>query len=159
MRLMYLLAVLVYVFVPTVYGYPSGAPIEACESLTPRHGKNQPQPSRYSPFKITQSTDQYAPGDVVTVKIRGSRDHSFSGFFVKAYDPATGAPIGKFQDGKGLKIYNSETCSGATHSDNVRKRGAVLVWEAPQSKGRVAFKVTVLKRFSEFYTNLEPSLE
>ncbi|XP_076334880.1 putative ferric-chelate reductase 1 [Tachypleus tridentatus] len=156
---MYLLAVLVYLFVSTVYGYPSGAPIEACESLIPNHGRNQPQQPKYSPFKITQSADQYAPGDVVTVKIEGSRDYSIRGFFVKAYDPVTKDAIGKFRDGEGLKTFNTDSCIGATHTDNKRKQSVVLLWEAPQSKGHVSFKVTVVKRFSEFYTNLEPILE
>lgn len=73
---------------------------------------------------------------------------------VQAVDSESKQPIGVFEPGRGLKTIDS--CSAVTHSDPRGKRAATLVWDAPQgASGRVAFRATVVKRFSEFWTDME----
>lgn len=43
--------------------WPTGAPEEACESLTPQHGSNRAKPPSQSPFTVTQSQNSFEPGD------------------------------------------------------------------------------------------------
>ena len=87
--------------------------------------------------------------------VRGPQGTSFKGLMVQAVDENTNQPIGSFEGGRGLKLIDS--CSAVTHSDNRGKRSATLVWNAPRgaTPGRVAFKGTVVQRFSEFWTGLQ----
>lgn len=72
---------------------------------------------------------------------------------MQAVDENTNQRIGSFEEGRGLKILS---CAAVTHSDNRPKRQATLVWNAPSTgSGRVAFKGTVVQRFSEFWTGLQ----
>ena len=88
------------------------------------------------------------------VVVRAPNGVSFKGLLVQAVDPSTNQPIGTFEPGRGLKTIDS--CSAVTHSDARGKRSATLVWDAPQgTAGRVAFKSTLVKRFSEFWTGIE----
>ena len=89
-----------------------------------------------------------------TVVVQAPPGVSFKGLIVQAIDATTGQPLGLFEPGRGLKVL--DTCSAVTHSDRRGKRAATLVWDAPQNgRGRVAFKASVVQRFSEFYTGLQ----
>lgn len=91
---------------------------------------------------------------LLTVVIRAPAGISFKGLMVQAVDVNTNTPIGLFEAGKGLKTIDS--CSSVTHSDRRGKRAATLVWDAPKdANGQVAFRATIVQRFSEFWTGLE----
>lgn len=45
--------------------WPSGAPEQACSSLTPRHGENAGKAGSSSPFTVTHSQSSFASGDRV----------------------------------------------------------------------------------------------
>ena len=90
------------------------------------------------------------------VVVRAPNGVSFKGLIVQAFDTDSNQPIGVFEPGRGLKTIDS--CSAVTHSDPRGKRSATLVWDAPQSaSGRVSFKMTIVKRFSEFWTGIGAS--
>ncbi|XP_053211662.1 putative ferric-chelate reductase 1 [Panonychus citri] len=138
----------------SINSWPSGAPEKTCSSLRPVHGANVAKTLDTSPFTLTQSHQTYQPGEKVRVDLKASTGQSFKGLMVQAYDPSTDKPIGKFLPGRGLKTYDS--CSSVTHTDRRGKRGAMLIWEAPKDvSGKVAFKGTVVKRFSEFYEGIK----
>ena len=77
---------------------------------------------------------------------------------IQAYDPITGQTVGKFQPGRGLKTLDS--CSSVTHSDRRGKRSATLIWDSPVDgqPGKVAFRGTIVQRYSEFYEGIESTL-
>lgn len=60
-----LLSLITFVNLVIVIAWPSGAPEKVCDTLTPRHGNNQPKSAELSPFVITQSHSTYQPGDRV----------------------------------------------------------------------------------------------
>lgn len=79
---------------------------------------------------------------------------SFRGLMIQAYNPSTGQPIGAFQSGRGLKVLDS--CSAVTHMDRRGKRSAMLLWDPPGHRpGRVAFRGTIVERYSDYYEGLE----
>ncbi|XP_076305185.1 ferric-chelate reductase 1-like [Tachypleus tridentatus] len=135
--------------------WPNGAPVNVCDDMTPRHGQNRPQPSRYSPYQITQSANSYRPGDVLQVTITGNGGTPFKGLMVKAYDPETGRPIGLFKGGLGLKTLEDQGCLAITHKDSFPKKAAVIHWVAPNYSGQVAFKTTIVENFNNYFTNLD----
>lgn len=57
-----------FVIIPLIAGWPTGAPSKACEAMMPKHGNNRPQPAHTSPYSFVQSTDSYRPGDQVIGK-------------------------------------------------------------------------------------------
>ena len=75
---------------------------------------------------------------------------------MQAYDPNNQQPIGSFSSGRGLKTIDS--CSAVTHTDRKGKRSATLIWDSPEGitqPGQIAFRATIVQRFSDFYTGLE----
>ncbi|XP_053206782.1 putative defense protein 3 [Panonychus citri] len=131
--------------------FPSGAPADACENLTPRHTGTTPitENSPYTlkaitgNFEYSSSTDQG-----IKVRIDGP---PFRGFFVIAVDAKTGERVGKWAQLKGTNTIDA--CSGITHGDNKRKKSATLLWIPPEKgSGGISFIATVVKSFSEYYT-------
>lgn len=89
-----------------------------------------------------------------SVIVKGQPGLPFRGLMVQAYDPETGQTIGNFQQGRGLKVL--EQCSAVTHMDRRGKRSATLLWDPPgQGGGRVGFRGTVVKRYSEYYEGID----
>lgn len=77
---------------------------------------------------------------------------------VQAYDPETGQTIGSFQQGRGLKVL--EQCSAVTHIDRRGKKSASLLWDPPShGGGRVAFRGTIVQRYSDFYEGIDATPE
>ncbi|XP_015793482.1 putative defense protein 3 [Tetranychus urticae] len=150
--------VFISIHLPGSLSWPSGAPENACNTLSPGHGANRPKSPSSSPFVIIQSHSDYKTGDSVQVMVKAPEGLSFRGMMVQAYDPSTGQTIGKWQEGRGLKMINS--CSAVSHSDRRGKRSATLVWDAPEDRqsGKVAFRGTIVQRYSEFYEGLESTL-
>jgi len=55
----------------SVYGFPDGAPVDACVKPRPNqpyHGEARSQPLNTSPYKILASSSQYIPGSQITGK-------------------------------------------------------------------------------------------
>lgn len=82
-------------FVAAANGYKSGAPVVACDSMTPGHNvESQIGPSRHS---FTTSKSIIFPGDELTITLKSfSANDDFKGFFIQARDPRT----------QGLILYN-----------------------------------------------------
>lgn len=62
-------ALTIIIFVSSAYSWPTGAPEEACESLTPQHGANRSKAPSQSPFTVTQSQNTFEPGDRIKGKV------------------------------------------------------------------------------------------
>ncbi|RWS31487.1 putative ferric-chelate reductase 1-like protein, partial [Leptotrombidium deliense] len=118
-----------------VLSYPSGAPYDSCDSLSPERGHKAPsQPVAYAPFSVVASAKKFRPGERVGVEIfQRESKATFRGFLVQALDARTHRPIGQFVPTHGMKLLKE--CSSVSHSDNRPKRAVNLVWEAPYDYG------------------------
>lgn len=137
--------------------FPSGAPVEACESLLPRHVHTSPKNATESPFKFIASASRFYPDSKrrkIKVQIKGA---PFKGFFIVALDAETHQRLGSWMESRGMDVL---PCSGVTHSDGRPKLSATLVWEPPpeQKKGEVIFMGTILESFSSYYSGLLASV-
>lgn len=108
----------------------AGAPTLACVNLRPYHGLNRARPASASQFFVTQSTLSYQPGQNVSVEIAThSNERYFRGFMIQAYDPISGAQQGHFSAQDHIRPIDS--CSAATHRDNLNKKHVTLTWVPP----------------------------
>ncbi|CAG9840066.1 unnamed protein product [Diabrotica balteata] len=135
--------------------FPDGAPVDACVKPRvnqPYHGQARPQSPETNPFQVLQSEADYGPGTQITVTIQGVSN--FKGFLIQARDVASNEWIGSWIETPNTKIHSE--CSAITHADPKPKQSATLVWQAPQNTrgGEVYFTGTVLKEYSEFWSNL-----
>lgn len=68
--MLYYILVTFLLFASHVYSYPSGAPEDACSSLSPERGHGAPsQPVAQAPFYVVAHGKKFNPGD----KIGGKR--------------------------------------------------------------------------------------
>lgn len=61
----------------SVFGFPDGAPVDACVKPRPNqpyHGQARSQPLNTSPYKILASSSQYEPGSQITGKSNMCQD-------------------------------------------------------------------------------------
>ncbi|KAG5881101.1 hypothetical protein JTB14_036585 [Gonioctena quinquepunctata] len=135
--------------------FPDGAPVDACvgnKANQPNHGQAKPQSPQTNPFQILQSAAEYGPGSQITVTIQGRSN--FKGFFIQARDVATNEWIGKWVEAPNTNAHHE--CSAITHGDPRPKQLATFVWQAPQNTrgGQVYFTGTVLKEYSEFWSDI-----
>ncbi|XP_054162521.1 putative ferric-chelate reductase 1 homolog [Oppia nitens] len=135
--------------------FPSGAPVDVCDSLTPRHVGTRALNSNESPYYLVQSSNNYGDNNIdgrvkgIKVELGGEL---FKGFIIKAIDPLTGKPIGNWVRFKGTDIL---PCSAITHTNPKSKRQASLIWVPyPGTRGYVQFEATIVRSFDEYYTGL-----
>ncbi|XP_011704937.1 PREDICTED: putative defense protein 3 [Wasmannia auropunctata] len=137
----------------SVFGFPDGAPVDACVKPRPNqpyHGEARSQPLNTSPYKILASSSQYRPGTQVTVKITGA---PFKGFFIQARDSNTNKWIGSWTRTPNTFVHGE--CSAVTHTDPHDKEQATFIWSAPaDAQGSVYFTGTVLKDYATFWSDL-----
>lgn len=149
--------------------YPNGAPIQACESLIPAHGQNQPNPEAM-PVDIILESNVIRAGDLVSISLRTRNDTIFGpllfrGFLVQARLAApgvnvTGRVIGSFELTDGVQYVPCPTLSPnsvVTHTSNSDKAYLQLLWRAPtnifENFVTVNFYYTIVWMFPVFWTN------
>jgi len=137
------------------FAFPSGAPAEACDSLSPERGHGVPSmPVQYAPFTVIAYGRHYRPGEKIPIEIiQRERGANFKGFLVQALDAETHTPIGSFVTGKGMQLLKE--CSAVTHTDAKAKKAVNLVWEGPYDRsGQVIFRATIVQRKDLFFANI-----
>lgn len=68
---MNVLVIVTICLIQAVYGFPDGAPVDACVKPKPNqpyHGQAEPQPINSLPYSVVASASQYAPGQEITGK-------------------------------------------------------------------------------------------
>lgn len=150
--------------VVAVNGYKSGAPVVACDSMTPGHNvEAQIGPSRHS---FTTSKSIVYPGEELTVTLKSfSQNDDFKGFFIQARDPRTQKAVGEF-----LTDYSSDVAkvqpvdchslrrSSLTHKDPSLKNSVIAKWKAPYyltNNTEFRFYYTVVREFNTFWVKQE----
>ncbi|XP_030832179.1 sushi, von Willebrand factor type A, EGF and pentraxin domain-containing protein 1 isoform X2 [Strongylocentrotus purpuratus] len=112
--------------------YSSGAPLDACTTLTPGHGYT-PQTST-SPFTITPQFRNYGPSTQMQVNLTTTSGISFKGFMVQARVVGTSTPVGIFSDTS--SVGQRINCPGGfantlTHINNDPKTLVSAMWTGP----------------------------
>ncbi len=148
---------------------PSGAPVEACEDLTPRHGVNQPN-TLPIPVELLLESSVIRAGDLLSVSLRARNDTvfgplEFKGFIIQARiaNPnvnVTGRVIGNFELTDGVRYVPCPTLSPnsvVTQTTNSDKSYIQLLWRAPTNIFEpyitVNFYYTIVWMFPMFWTN------
>ncbi|CAN7944057.1 unnamed protein product, partial [Ixodes hexagonus] len=81
----------------------------------------------------------------------------FKGFLIKAFDE-TEKDLGSFVS-TGPDAKDVPHCAGITHTNNDDKQHVLVNWKAPANRsGKVHFKVTVVKDFSNYYLGLRSTV-
>merc|ERR1712137_208076 len=136
--------------VSTVFGSPGGAPLEACETMTPGHGP-EPQNST-APFTTVPQSNSIDAGSSVELILSGTE--TFRGFLVLALSGSVAGPVGTFSgvsDGRTLNC-SGTVASGATHSSRTDKSSVSVTWTPPQGfNGSVVFHTTFVHNVSTYW--------
>ena len=80
-----------------VLAKPSGAPNDACVSMTPGHDTSA-QTVLSSPYQVTVDESYYEAGKAVNVTIKSSGNDIFNGILVQAREANKNTTIGTFSD-------------------------------------------------------------
>ncbi|CAH1788474.1 unnamed protein product [Owenia fusiformis] len=141
------------------YGYPSGAPPQACGTMTPgHHVEAQTSPAPYS-TNISQTS--YKGGDTITVTLTQTGKNNFVGFMIEArradFREKQDEIIGFFTPVNGTRLACNGTLGNAlTHSEQAPHGPLTVIWTAPaKAQGHLVFKVTYLQDFSTFWIDTE----
>ncbi|XP_057375811.1 putative defense protein [Daphnia carinata] len=141
-------------------GAPDGAPLEACETMTPGHGVD-PQLITSSPFQTEIPSGQYAIMDnALNLELRSKNDvTTYKGFLVMAFDMNDATkPIGTFElpsDGKVIDC-SGIVGSAATHKVNNEKKLTTVQWVPPQGfMGTAIFRTTYVHNVTTFWVKTE----
>ncbi|RWS17610.1 putative ferric-chelate reductase 1-like protein [Dinothrombium tinctorium] len=157
MHFRFAIAAVLYYYLTSCYVrcFPSGAPHESCETLSPERGHKAPsQPVQYAPFSVVATARNFEPGERIGVEIfqRDSREN-FKGFMVQALDAYLHQPIGQFVPTHGMKLLRE--CAAVSHSDSRPKKAVNLVWQAPPDhSGEVIFRATIVQSKELYYANI-----
>ncbi|XP_046452903.1 putative defense protein [Daphnia pulex] len=156
--------ILILAPVDQIHGTPMGAPISACETMTPAHGYDAQNSA--SPFKTEIPTGETAfMDDPVHLELRSlSSGTYFKGFLIMAFDKddtsATPKPIGTFKliegsDGQ-LMDCSGKVSTAVTHTNNVVKNLVRIDWQPPKYyMGTAIFRTTFVQDVSTFWVKTE----
>lgn len=151
-----------------VLSFPNGAPIAACETLTPQHGLNNPNPVEM-PVDLLLESDVIRAGELVSISLRVRNDTVFGpllfrGFIIQARTLTAGSipsrAVGTFELTDGVQHVPCPTLgpnSVVTHTINSDKGYLQLLWRAPanifEDYITVNFYYSIVWMFPVFWTN------
>ncbi|XP_071789474.1 adhesion G-protein coupled receptor G7-like [Asterias amurensis] len=145
----------------------TGAPSQACSSLTPSHSGSS-QPSSTSPYQLELvSGNTYAAGGKVTVLLSANpRTTTFKGVIMQARQVLDGSVVGSWQ--LSGSDYQHLACPGdtdgqgtITHTDgqNVKALPVRFTWNAPvRLVGDLEFQFSVVQDYVTYWTNMKSSI-
>lgn len=125
-----------------VNALPTGAPLEACDSMLPSHLPFSPQPSE-PPVSVNITKWAIFPNERVEITIQADEGIQFRGFFVQARSLSDDIPIGRFTPRNEVNAINcfGMIQSAATHTNSMPKSEIVLEWEAPDITDPLVFEL------------------
>lgn len=166
---MLLKILIVSICLKVVLSFPDGAPTQACESLIPVHGLNQPRPEEM-PVELLLETDVIHPGGLISLALRVRNDTMFGSFLFRGFiiqarvmDPnmnVTGRVVGSFELTEGVRHVPCPQFtpnSVATQTSNTDKGYLRLLWRAPPNISgdfvTVNFYYSIVWMVPMFWTN------
>ncbi|XP_072389173.1 putative defense protein 3 [Diabrotica undecimpunctata] len=142
-KLLVLLSVVYY-----THAYSTGAPLEVCDDMTPKHPFN-PQASEI-PYKFGLSKNEVKGGEQVEITISGL----FKGLLleVREGDKAVGEWVvaDNDPDFQTLNCHNNKN-SAITHKNANDKSNVKLVWKAPNKTGKYVLYATVAETGERYW--------
>jgi len=136
---------------------PNGAPEEACESMTPKHGFSRPRDT-VSPYLVKVDNTLVKAGGMVGITITSFEEkHNFKGFLLQARDSEEKL-VGSFSSGEeGQDGWKFLECSGmengsVTHNSRKDKTNVTFKWTAPSDAiGDVTIFATIVRNKTWYY--------
>ncbi|KAL4232478.1 DOMON domain-containing protein frrs1L [Mactra antiquata] len=132
------------------YGYPSGAPLEACSEMRPYHPPTTT--SGTAPFEINITATSYLPGEEITGSVYSPSGVKFRGLLLEArLLNGTTSQIGEFIiiDNNTHTNCGEKNKQALTHKDNSNKTNVDFKWKAPSSSmGDIHFKLTIVESYN-----------
>ncbi|XP_052281375.1 putative ferric-chelate reductase 1 [Dreissena polymorpha] len=121
----------------SVNGYPSGAPVGACDNMAPNHGVVAGQTST-APYQLTVSKLVFGCKETLKLTLNSSTSDQLKGYLCQARTDLT-----KNVTTGTLKAINggNNKCDGngsVTHMSNVSKSAVEFEWTASEYHGSVA---------------------
>lgn len=122
------------VLAPSSWGFHTGAPDTACDTMTPGHGPS-PQSGR-SPYRVIISKTQVAVGEPVEMIITApTAGPPFKGFFIQVHPVNGDQPVGEYDPSADPDKAQPVSCghdnSAMTHKDLSFKTKVTLRWTPP----------------------------
>ena len=150
-------------YISLSYGYPNGAPVSSCASLTPGHktGGGEPiasQPDSSFPYNlesVAMKGNSHGSGESIAITLSSN----FQGFLIEARQGDS--PIGEF-DISGDENIQTINCgdgqkNAITHTNPTVKKSISATWNAPanfdRQQGAVEFHLTVAENHDTFWAN------
>lgn len=133
------------------YGFPNGAPIEACIYQTvPNHPGTKPNQVETFRHEFVATSGTFGPGSVIDVHLNGP---GFKGFFIQAINDDY-KPIGSFVKNDFSKLHDE--CSAITHKGKGPKKNLSFRWVAPHfgHGGNVYFRATILEEYDRYWSKV-----
>ncbi|XP_072173931.1 uncharacterized protein [Diadema setosum] len=146
--------------ITAIDGYPTGAPLEACQDMVPSHGGSPQEDLNRLGVNITTSVLINTQGaTLVQVWLEGTENNLFRGFFIQARQVGEDGPVGRFlriPSGQVGVACGGDSDSAVTHSDASLKLGAAFVWRTSKKEDAkdLYFRATIVKSYDEYWTNL-----
>lgn len=157
------LAIVLSCCVLTVFSFPNGAPLQACDDLLPRHPLS-PQNS-VSPYRLVVKPlvkDDKNVGLQISVEGSGNdrfnQFFSLSGFLIQVRDDSSGKFLGKLSNIPRISKYACNTRAAVTHTGNGQKAVSSLqfIWEPMSGELQAPISVrvhaTFVKTAAEYWT-------
>lgn len=153
------------IIVQAALAHPDGAPLEACTTMTPRHGSTQPQAPQTAKHDIKAFMNGGNSVEI-TIASKPVKLEAFKGFFLQARNgdnsqPQSGSPVGTWDLTSSNGMAKGVSCSGmpmsaVTHVDNKEKTLVNLRWTPPPNlSGSVVFVATVVQQFDTLWVGLQ----
>ncbi|XP_052239128.1 ferric-chelate reductase 1-like isoform X2 [Dreissena polymorpha] len=151
MDYLFLITILLGAMTYHVTGYPTGAPIVACEQMRPYHPPTTTTGEPPFAIKITQTF--YKPGSEIKGTIYSPTGVLFRGFLIEArlQDASSTDPYGTFSviDSNTQTQCGMGSKQGLTHVSNTNKTSVNFSWTAPPaSVGDINFRLTVVESYN-----------
>ena len=139
-----------------VSGKRTGAPDDACQSMTPGGHYGSSAQTSTAPYTVQLSQAKYKAGASIDVTISG-KGTVFKGFLLQARSSDGGTDAyGSFTN---LPSEARAACitggAAATHTSNTEKESITVRWTAPDpAVGQVVFRATVVESFDVWWENV-----
>ncbi|XP_019867119.1 putative defense protein 3 [Aethina tumida] len=142
------------ILLATALAHPTGAPTEACDSMTPDHGVN-PE-STQLPNTISLDKTDLKAKDKLKILIEGP---PFRGFLAEVRKQGSDEAVGKFIADEGQHTINchNNKDSAITQSGRELKDKVTLIWEAPDETGDYDVFITIVETKEKFWAKQKVS--
>ncbi|XP_077866955.1 putative defense protein Hdd11 [Saccoglossus kowalevskii] len=150
-------SVLTVLSLMNVHGYPTGAPISACETMVPGHVRTSAQTS-LAPYSIHLSSSMYSRDEPLTVTIIGPQ---YGGILLQARPIRHTQPYGTFPSPhKGFKTINcSNPFDSLTHSINSLRQNVSFTWNpASHAVGDIEFVATIAQNHNVYWVGVRSAV-